>query len=385
MIKNLFHTIAISSLVYIVIFLGSLIPLGLGGLNPFNKSISDYEATDLVFCNFKNQICYDDRIVVINVGKPNRVKIAKALFKLDSLDVMAIGVDVVFEKYEATNEDSILLSAIQSNNKIVLADEYDIDNSKNLPHVCNSKFCNKSNIGFTNFVAKPNHSIRYFLPTKKHNSTLLKSYASHIVEKADKLSFEYLSQRGGEVEQINYRGIGDSYVQIEIDDFIEDDFTAIGYSEKIVLLGYLGDDQWSISSRDKYFTPMNNKIAMKTAPDMFGVLIHANVISMILDRNYINESAQWINRLLCVLLVILFVAIFRTIFFRVNPGYWKVVRMIQIVIFFCLFLFSTLLFYIFNLKLGIGVALLGVALSWDMVKIYENIFIKKQKFLKPKL
>lgn len=385
MVKDALHIFAISALVYLVIFFGSLIPINLGGLNLFTKSMSDYESTDLVFCKFKDDVHYDDRIVAINVGKPDRLKITKVLEKLDSLNVKAIGVDVVFEKFNKTEEDSLLLNVLKNSPNVILADEYYVNNEATLPHVCNEVFCNDQNIGFTNFVAKPNGSIRYFMPTIHHKNTLIKSFATAIVEKVDVASYDHLINRGNEVEQINYRGGGDSYVQLEMDDFLEQGFNVENYSEKIVLVGYLGNDQWSKSSLDKYFTPMNEKLTLKSAPDMFGVLIHANVISMILDQDYINESKVWVNRFACFLFVLIFSAIFRTIYYRVNPGYWKIVRLIQLVIFFFLFLFSTLLFYFFNLKLGIGIALVGVALSWDMVKIYENIFIRRQKFFKPKI
>ena len=54
--KNLKHVIIITALVHAAIFVGSMIPLSFGFLNPFKKGVSDYDSTDLIYCKFKDQV-----------------------------------------------------------------------------------------------------------------------------------------------------------------------------------------------------------------------------------------------------------------------------------------------------------------------------------------
>ena len=57
---------------------------------------------------------------------------------------------------------------------------------------------------------------------------------------------------------------------------------------KIVLFGYLGDRLGAPQWEDKFFTPLNESIAGRANPDMYGPVIHANIASMVLNDDYID-------------------------------------------------------------------------------------------------
>ena len=383
--KKIAHIIAILLMVYVVIFLGSISPISLSALNPFKKSLGDYESTDLVYSKFKPKVSFDERIVIINVGKPDRSKITQGINKLDSIGVKAIGIDVVFEADNKTVVDSLLQATIEKSKNLVLADEFNPNLKQEIPHVCHQRFCNLENIGYTNFVAKPDESIRYFSSQEIHNGKRINAFSSSILKKADPAIYENLIARENEIEQINYRGNADSYVHIQLSDLLTNEDLNNTVKDKIILLGYTGNDEWAQSTLDKYYTPMNGKLGKKTNPDMFGVLIHANILSMALDNNYINKTSKRFNQTFSFIITLLMVILLRSFFLRINPGYFKLVRLIQLLVFFLLFVFTTVMFYYFNLKVGLIVALAGVALSWDMVKIFYNIIIKRQKLFKAKV
>ncbi|MBK7653364.1 MAG: hypothetical protein IPJ20_25200 [Flammeovirgaceae bacterium] len=58
---------------------------------------------------------------------------------------------------------------------------------------------------------------------------------------------------------------------------------------------------------------MNNKVAGRANPDMFGLVLHANVVAMILNEDYVDELPEWIKIaiaiIVCFLTVILFIVI----------------------------------------------------------------------------
>ena len=80
---------------------------------------------------------------------------------------------------------------------------------------------------------------------------------------------------------------------------------------KIVILGFIGNtlnEKYSIE--DKYFTPLNKEFVGKSLPDMYGCIIHANILSTILSENYINKSSSWSAWLMAFIISYLFTSIF---------------------------------------------------------------------------
>ena len=363
-------------------FVGSLIPISLSSLNPFKKGQLDYDYTDLIYCRFKEKNNFDDRIVLVNVNKPERTKIAEAIDSLNSYQAKVIGIDVIFEGRKTPKGDSILSKAIANSDNLILGDIFRLEESKTLPHTCDSLFCNENNVAFVNYVAKPNMSIRYVSPFEAFENEKAQAFSSAILRKYDTEKYNVLTARCNDVEQINYRGSVDSYVQMNISEIITNPAVASSVKDKIVLMGYLGEDDWALSTRDKFFTPLNEQLALRSLPDMYGLVIHANVLSMMLDNNYINASSPWVTRIVSFIFVFILVCIFRQFFLTFNPGYFKAARIIQLGIFFALFLLATLLFYKYNYRLNLTLVLVGVVISWDIVKIYQHVFIKKQKPLR---
>ncbi len=384
MSKNILHILATMLFIYVLIFLGSILPFKLGFLNPFSKNLNDYDFTDLIYCKFKPDNQFDDRIVIINTGSPDRSEIAQALERINSYHPKAIGVDVIFEGDKDFMSDSTLQSVIDSLPNLILADKLDQLKEEPAPHSCNVRFCKSDNFGFVNFVAKPDHTIRYYSPKEEINGLPVDAFASAIVKLAAKQEYNALTTRQKDVEQIDFRGNIDSYVHLDISQVLFEADLSSTIRDKIVLLGYLGVSESSNSVTDKYYSPMNKKMAMKTLPDMFGVVIHANIISSILDGSFINRASKRVSGLISFLVILLMVIICRYVYYRINPGYHKLIRMFQLLMLFALFTLATVLMYFYNYRLNVAVALAGIALSWDCVKIYEYIFLRRQKLFKPK-
>lgn len=378
--KKTHHIIVIILIINIVLFLGPLIPINLGFLNPFKKGVSDYDATDLIYSKFKNPIAFDDRIAVVNVGKPDRNKIAKCIEVIQNNNPLVVGIDVIFEGKKDSVSDDNLAKTIKAYQNIVLSDVLNENDISQFPNLCLHTFCEKQNTGYVNFVAKPDHNIRFISPYQTVKRDTILSFTSYIVKKYSPEAYKVLMERGNDVERINYRGNSDSYVQYEINDILDSKTDLTNISNKIVLLGYTGVGEWSESSKDKFYTPLNKQITLKSLPDMFGVFVHANVLSMILDNHFINKSSKTFDFLLAFIVITLMVIFLRNYYYTVNPGYWKTVRFIQLAVFFTLFVLSIFAFYFLHFKIDMTKTLVGVILSWDVLKIYEGIFVKKQKF-----
>src|SRR5690606_6623154 len=101
------------------------------------------------------------------------------------------------------------------------------------------------------------------------------------------------------------------FTVIDVNQVFNHEFLPSAIEGKIVILGYLGSYFGDPSWNDKFFTPLNKKVAGRANPDMFGVVIHANIVSMILDGDFVDELEDWKEYIIAFILCFLNVKIGR--------------------------------------------------------------------------
>lgn len=378
--KYMVHVSLATGLIFLLILIGSSFQINIKALNPLTRSLVDYEVTDIVFSKFKDRsiIDFDKRIIVVNTGKPDRQKIINALNILNKLDVGAIGIDILFDELKDKNLDKRLASVFAKTPNLVLASvlgAYDTEAQLFEPvNGCHAFFADSVETAYTNFVAKPDRTIRLFSFSERTTERQEVAFALKLAEFYNPKLDPSLRQRENPVERINYKGNLESFVQYDLNQLIEhqEDLKSV-FENKIVLMGYLGDDDWNLSARDKFYTPLNDKIAVKSLPDMHGLIIHANILSMILDRSYITEVPNWINRLLEIIIVMLCVAIIRMDYISFKSTFWIIIRVLQIFVFILLFYLVAGVFYLFDIRLNLTIGIIGALMAWDAVDFYENM------------
>ena len=161
---------------------------------------------------------------------------------------------------------------------------------------------------------------RRFPPKMMVNGERQVAFGVKIAEMVNPEIAEEFLKRDNEWEVINYRGnIVDFFAAsaypsrffvLDIQDVLNENFIPGMIKDKIVIFGYLGDYIGDTRWEDKFFTPLNTKYAGKANPDMYGVVIHANIASMILSQDYIDtlnpRTELVISILVCFLNVVLF-------------------------------------------------------------------------------
>jgi CHASE2 domain-containing sensor protein len=168
-------------------------------------------------------------------------------------------------------------------------------------------------------------------------------------------------------------------------DIFEENFVSDVFEGKIVILGYLGEDLSNTSWEDKLYTPLNTKYAGRTNPDMYGVVVHANILSMILNGNFIDSMSEragiMIGALLCLLNVIGFSLIYRLLP-RWYDGLTKSIQLIEALI---LLLVVVMVFHFFSYKLNLTLGIIAVLFAGDSLEVYygvlKNLFSKEQRRL----
>jgi glucan phosphoethanolaminetransferase (alkaline phosphatase superfamily) len=117
---------------------------------------------------------------------------------------------------------------------------------------------------------------------------------------------------------------------------------------------------------------------------MYGIVIHANIISMILNQNFIDEMNDYINIGLAIVFGFLSVLLFS--FFFKNLGFWfdSATLIMQFLFAILLFTINVVAFHQFNLRININLALACAVLSGLMVEFYFGLFVKLYEKMKRK-
>jgi CHASE2 domain-containing sensor protein len=160
---------------------------------------------------------------------------------------------------------------------------------------------------------------------------------------------------------------------LDVEDVFNENFVPEMIKGKIVIFGFLGEYLGDPSWADKFYTPMNKKLAGKANPDMFGAVVHANIISMILSEDFVNQMAEWQEVALAVIICLLNVALFSLINTNLPSWYDGITKLLQLI---QLLLYSVLMVEIFawySFKFNVTLTLAAVALVGDVYEVYMSV------------
>ena len=196
------------------------------------------------------------------------------------------------------------------------------------------QFSDESYSGFANFITSPAvyQTTREFAPEFCYKDTAVLSFTSEIARLYDPESLDYLMKRDNEVETINWRGHYNRFFSLDGPDLFDEETDLSFLKGKIVLMGFMGEREIGEKSlEDTFFTPMNEIPGGRSIPDMYGVTVHANILSMILDKDYIETIPMWLNIVIAVILVYLNVSLFLWVGYFYKPYYDIITKSIQLV------------------------------------------------------
>jgi CHASE2 domain-containing sensor protein len=397
--------------------------------DPISQALADFELTDYAFSSLRPDPPVEERIVVVNIGNLSRGEVGQQINILAKYKPKVIGLDSYFN-CEGGFRDSvncpqlldtlgnlILSNAIQEAGNVVLV-------SKLLQKTATAKselidlydsveysdplFNPYARNGYANLVTGAVYQedvklCRSFIPKYKVNGEEQHAFAVEICKVYDSLKTAQFLARGNEEEIINYRGnieIQDIKLKtlkdkktttteypimcfaLDVGQVLNEEFEPEMIKDNIVILGYLGDYIGDPSWTDKYFTPLNNKIGGRANPDMFGVVVHTNIIAMILNGDYVNQLSEFQKILIAILTCFFTVALFIWIDSKIPAwfdGLSVIIQIIQILI------FSSLIVYVYadssfklDLSLTIGISAL-VGPCYDVFKSIMAAWEQRQE------
>lgn len=407
--KNLFYN-NILIVVFTFLFLGalSLVPFKFDALDPISKAFSDFDLTDLVFSRMlADQEGEDKDIVLVNIGETTRAEFAQMIDTLNKYEPHIIAIDAFYRGLKAPEDstlsintgDSLLASALNNVKNLVMVSQLNKYNEKkkrfDTLETSNALFSKRAQYGYANLTTTSQGNMtefttsRSFIPkakyfdaeTKKEKEAI--AFAVKIAEiRAPKKAKRFL-ERNNTTEYINFQGnigFGESekpkYMTIDVAQLLNNGFEPSLIKNKIIILGFMGKSFGEKSFADKFYTPLNKNYVGKSTPDMYGVIVHANIVSMILQEKYIDELSDWLNIAIMVFASFLSISLF-SYFFR-NLGYWydAITVVFQFLISFALFTATVFAFLWFRLKIDTSLAIGAVVLSGLIVEIYYGLIYK---------
>jgi CHASE2 domain-containing sensor protein len=170
------------------------------------------------------------------------------------------------------------------------------------------------------------------------------------------------------------------FYTLDVEDVFSENFVPEMIKDKIVIFGYLGSFLGDPSWDDKFYTPLNKKLAGKANPDMFGCVVHANIVSMILHEDYVEQMKNWQQILMAIIICLLNVALFSIINTHLPLYYDGITKLLQLIQLVLYTVMMVLVFHWYSFKLNITITLALVALVGDVFEVYmsviKNLFLK---------
>jgi CHASE2 domain-containing sensor protein len=406
---------------------------GLGDLkvfsafDPISQALGEFELTDWVFSKFRDQPKLDTGIVIVNISQASRRELSQAIRMVSSQNPKVIGIDSFFDceggLYDTVNcpqlldtlGNLMLAGAIQDAGNVVLVSrllQSDSVSKAELLDVYDTietsdpMFRVNATSAFANLVTGASYQedvkvCKSLIPKMEVNGEEHLAFSVMMAMKVDSVKTMRFLNRKKEEEVINFKGnivIDNVKIQAHRDrmtsvsefnalcyaidwiPFAQGEFGPSFFKDKVVIMGYLGDYFGDPAWEDKFFTPLNSKVAGRANPDMFGPVIHANVVAMILDEAYIDELGLASQVIIAVIICFLNVLLFWWLDKHFPILYDALSVIIQLIQILLVSLVTIYIFAYFNLKLDLSLTMAAVALigpCFDIYKGIENIIVKR--------
>lgn len=382
-------------------------------LNIFNafdtigEALTDVELTDYVFSGLRDEPKVDENIVVVNIGRLNRRGIAEQLRIISKYHPKIIGIDGFFDcssglrdtvncpNLKDTLGNLMLSEAIREAKNVVLvskvlqrdttlkANQFDSLRRSDaifLDYAYRDGFANlETEAAFQDDVK----TCRNFNPSIKVKDKVHHAFSVELAMAFDPAKTKRFLDRNNYSEVINYRGnvfdiFGSTnyhqmFFTLDVSDVLTENFVPEMIKDKIVIFGFLGERLGDPSWSDKFYTPLNKKMAGKANPDMFGAVVHANIVSMILNDDFVEKMAGWQEIVMAIFICLFNVALFSLINSNLPLWYDGITKLLQLIQLLLYSILMVLIFHWYSFKLNITLTLAAVALVGDVYEVYMSI------------
>jgi CHASE2 domain-containing sensor protein len=359
-------------------------------LNVFEQVFENFELHDVYYTQLRedSEETVEDDIVLVNVGNLGRPDIARLLFMVNQHNPAVVAMDVMFRgaRMEDPRGDTLLAFAISQVDRFVIAAEpVGISNMYTEEEVADSMlysyelFTNEADaIGhvYTGKAADDFVTWREMptlIKTKKGEEINTLTLAA--LKLIDSTRYNLFMEDAEYREEIYYKGDKSKFMTLDYPTIFSQEYDPAVFKDKIVLFGYLGETINCYSCmEDKFYTPLNKNVGRGTA-DMYGVTVHANFLSMVLNNYKVTTMSTWAGFLIAFLVCYINVALFSNLMSHPRLGIWynaisKGIQLLEAII---IAFLTVVLFSNFKYQSNLSLTLFTVLLAGDLTEIYVDI------------
>lgn len=402
--------------------------------DPVSQALTDFELTDYAFSNLRPDPTVDQRIVIVNLGVLERRDVAQQIHMISQFKPKVIGIDSYFN-CEGRLRDSLncpqlldtlgnllLSDAIKQAGNVVLVSKLlqktktslndDLIDFYDSVEYSDLNFSMYAKHGYANLLTDPPavyqddvKQCRAFVPKYTVNGEEQYAFAVQMCMMYDSAKTKRFLARNKDEEIINYRGnveIQDirlksvrqketsttryplMFYAVDVDQILNGEVLPELFNNSIVIVGFLGSYFGDPSWNDKYFTPLNKKVAGRANPDMFGVVVHANIVAMILNEDYVDELADWQKYAIAFIICFLTVALFIIIDEYLPLWFDALSVLIQVILLLTVSGLIVFFFASYEFKLDLSLTLAASALVGPCYDIYKGFQNQIRKWLTKK-
>lgn len=373
--KYLYERDTIFATIWVFIFivvLGS-IPLNLGIMNPVKLGLKDFDFNDLTYSKLgkAENGKLEKRITVVNIGHLNREELAMLIDAVAAKKPKIMGLDAYFSEAGDPHQDSVLNDCFKRNKNLVVGRKV-VPTGKEGDTISFTAdyFKTPSIFAHVNIFNDSLSCIRTFEPfIKDYKHTLYPFFATELIRQYDTAAYKKLEEKKDHKVIINYSRGSDRYFTLQPEQVLLGGFNDSLIINRIVLLGYVNPDPQDLE--DKKFTPMNHRFAGKSIPDMNGVFIHANIISMALDDDYVKKVPLWGNLLLAIIVCWLHMSFFVHYYLESHIWFHLAAKIAQVASAIFFVWLGIYLYDKYRLKVDMKMSLITIVLAVDVIYFYE--------------
>ncbi len=359
------------------------VPMNFDFLNPLKQALGDFDITDGAQARFRDdwQNSVDTNIVLVNISTQDRAGIAHMVERISNESPRVIGIDAMFRRPKDPELDSALAQALRGCPALVLGTKIVYNERSDKFDSCEKQlevFAQSArSTGFFNMVSDDEaafRTVRDFSPSEVVGADTVLNFAVAVAKLYDPVKAARLLDRQQKTEAIYFHGNVNSFYSLDADQVLDDSVDISVVHDKAVLMGYIDSRLDSVPSslEDVFFTPMNKNYAGRAFPDMYGVVIHANVLSQILHGEFINVMPFWQALILGFIMCVCTVACFNWFEERLANWYDTLTILMFLVQSLFLTFVHILIFTSLHYKLNITISLAALALTPTMHEIYHD-------------
>lgn len=239
----------------------------------------------------------DTQIVIVDIGRLGRIGLAELVRQVAAANPKLIAIDAVFPEQHSPVEDSLWRTAlceVSSHVPICLAESLALqepfEHSRPLK-VSLSQFTDCTEEAFANLLTEEPHAPRtvrrclLYAVSQADTHYSLALRAALAIEPTLRAELPQLQPQ----QRIRYRGNLSHFYYLNGVEVLQDSLPVGWLQDKVVLMGLA--DPLFLTMEDIFFSPLHPRLFRQAFPDMYGVVVHANILSMLAHRNFFRELA----------------------------------------------------------------------------------------------